>query len=68
MSTQAYNITLSPGLDIIYSSPDGKQSSYSKGDIAFQLATTALVLLMTPGVGFFCALLSISARLVADGL
>ncbi|KAJ7116647.1 ammonium transporter [Mycena epipterygia] len=40
--------------DLIYTDPDdGKVTVYNMGDIAWVLASTALVWIMVPGVGFF---------------
>ncbi|KAF5337820.1 hypothetical protein D9758_015717 [Tetrapyrgos nigripes] len=38
---------------IVYTADDGTQTVYSPGDIAWILASTALVFLMIPGLGFF---------------
>lgn len=40
--------------DLVYTDPDdGKVTVYNMGDIAWVLASTALVWIMVPGVGFF---------------
>lgn len=46
------NITFDSSEDIIYNY-DGTQGVYNLGDIAWTLASTALVWIMIPGVGFF---------------
>lgn len=38
---------------LVYTDPNGVVTVYNGGDIAWTLASTALVWLMVPGVGFF---------------
>jgi Amt family ammonium transporter len=39
--------------DLVATAEDGTQVVYNMGDIAWVLASTALVWIMVPGVGFF---------------
>lgn len=51
--TQADRTTFAAG-QLVYTDPDtGVATVYNGGDIAWTLASTALVWLMVPGVGFF---------------
>ncbi|KAF9529651.1 ammonium transporter [Crepidotus variabilis] len=48
------NITSDPAsASLVWTSSDGETGIYSPGDIAWVLASTALVWIMVPGVGFF---------------
>jgi len=47
------NVTYTESGDNVVTLPDGSVHLYNNGDIAWVLASTALVWLMIPGVGFF---------------
>jgi Amt family ammonium transporter len=47
------NLTYDASGQLVYTSPTGVVNVYNGGDIAWTLASTALVWLMVPGVGFF---------------
>jgi Amt family ammonium transporter len=47
------NLTYDSSNQLVYTAADGTTTTYNGGDIAWTLASTALVWLMIPGVGFF---------------
>ncbi|KAG0147686.1 hypothetical protein CROQUDRAFT_655897 [Cronartium quercuum f. sp. fusiforme G11] len=50
-----YNITYTSFGQIVYTNTQGLTSIYNPGDISWILTSTALVMLMTPGLGIFYA-------------
>jgi len=47
------NVTYDASQSLVWTDKDGNTGVYSPGDIAWVLASTALVWIMVPGVGFF---------------
>jgi len=47
------NVTYDASQSLVWTDEDGNTGVYSPGDIAWVLASTALVWIMVPGVGFF---------------
>lgn len=49
------NITLTPDGNTVYTSDAGETTTYNNGDISFVIVSTALVLIMSFGIGLFYA-------------